>query len=109
MIENGQLNDCKKRPAFPISTMNKICYGQTPDPSIRKMFLIAHALECTIDELVDPDYNPANQTCTPEEVVLLDNFRSLNNHGHDRAMESVEDLVLAGKYKKLNFDEELDA
>lgn len=46
------------------------------------------------------DAEPAHASLTPAQTALLDNFNQLNEEGQTKALEYVEDLVLAGRYKK---------
>lgn len=46
------------------------------------------------------DAEPAHASLTPAQTALLDNFDQLNEEGQTKALESVEDLVLTGRYKK---------
>lgn len=41
--------------SVPLSTVNKIIYGITREPSVNAVRSIAHALGCTLDELLDDD------------------------------------------------------
>lgn len=43
---------------------------------------------------------PAGQNNPPAQAALLDNFDQLNEEGQTKALDYVEDLVLAGRYKK---------
>ncbi|HML35937.1 MAG TPA: helix-turn-helix transcriptional regulator [Bacillota bacterium] len=40
---------------IPVSTVNKIIYGITRKPSVNAMRAIVHALDCTLDELLDEE------------------------------------------------------
>lgn len=47
----------------------------------------------------EPDQN-GRPELTPTQTKLLDAFDQLNEEGQTKAVEYVEDLVLAGRYKK---------
>jgi len=89
-------------------TLNKIVHGYTKDPSVRRMMAIAHALEITLDELVDENYSPTNQTCTDEEVALLGYFRDLNPTGQESLRKTAAGLTFVGEYKKPNINESVE-
>lgn len=46
------------------------------------------------------DAEPTQASLTPAQAALLDNFDQLNEEGQTKALDYVEDLVLAGRYKK---------
>ncbi|MCL2110931.1 MAG: helix-turn-helix transcriptional regulator [Clostridiales bacterium] len=101
MKEKGwRVADLSLASGVNVNTLNNVIYGETKDPSMPKMFAIAKALGCTIDELIDPNYVPANQVCSDAEVAILSNYRRLDEQGQKKAAEHIEDLVLTGKYKK---------
>lgn len=43
---------------------------------------------------------PKTSPLTPQQSALLSSFDLLNEEGQQKALEYVEDLVLAGRYKK---------
>lgn len=43
---------------------------------------------------------PETSPLTPQQSALLSSFDLLNKEGQQKALEYVEDLVLAGRYKK---------
>lgn len=43
---------------------------------------------------------PETSPLTPQQSALLSSFDLLNEEGQQKALEYVEDLVLAGRYKK---------
>jgi len=51
-INSKQLSELS---GIPVSTVNKIIYGITREPSVNAVMAIAHALDCTLDELLDED------------------------------------------------------
>lgn len=69
--------------------------------TIEKLALV---LETTPTYLMGMEDSESNRNAysglTPTQTKLLDAFDQLNEEGQTKALEYVEDLVLAGRYKK---------
>lgn len=69
--------------------------------TIEKLALV---LETTPTYLMGMEDSESNRNAysglTPTQTKLLDAFDQLNEEGQTKAVEYVEDLVLAGRYKK---------
>lgn len=71
---------------IPLGTFNKIIYGETLNPTIDNVMAIAHALECTVDELIEEadsrSYSPTviaahhdSEQWTEEELDEIEKFK----------------------------------
>lgn len=85
---------------IPLRTLNNILYGVTTNPTMTAITGIAHALGCTIDELVQ-DMENTNSLSTKEEE-LLGYFRELNDEGQYLAIQTLRSYVRSGEYIKNN-------
>ena len=83
----------------PKGTLNKLFSGQTMDPQLSTVSAVVHCMGFTLDDLSD-DTVSGKIGLTPTQTKLLDAFDQLNEEGQTKAVEYVEDLVLAGRYKK---------
>ena len=83
----------------PKGTLNKLFSGQTKDPQLSTVSAVVHCMGYTLDDLSDNTVN-GKVVLTPQQSALLSNFDQLNEEGQTKALEYVEDLVLAGRYKK---------
>ena len=83
----------------PKGTLNKLFSGQTKDPQLSTVSAVVHCMGYTLDDLSDNTVN-GKLVLTPQQSALLSNFDQLNEEGQTKALEYVEDLVLAGRYKK---------
>lgn len=83
----------------PKGTLNKLFAGQTKDPQLSTITAVVHCMGYTLDDLSD-DTVDGNIQLTDYQLHLLDTLDQLNEKGQTKAVEYVEDLVLAGRYKK---------
>jgi transcriptional regulator with XRE-family HTH domain len=83
----------------PKGTLNKLFSGQTKDPQLSTVSAVVHCMGYTLDDLSDNTVN-GKVALTPQQSALLSSFDLLNEEGQQKALEYVEDLVLAGRYKK---------
>ena len=89
-----------EKAGIPLRTLNNILYGITTNPTVTAITGIAHALGCTIDELVEDMENPDRLTAKEEQLLSL--FRQLNQEGQDKLIDNGRDLVASGRYIKNN-------
>ena len=55
-IGNKELSE---RSGVPLGTLNKILYGDTPNPGLETMWALATVLDCTLDDFLErPGYIP---------------------------------------------------
>lgn len=96
-MTSKQLSEKSK---VPIGTLNKILNGQTKNPAYETIFALAEALECSVDMFC----NNRNQeikrynNLTKEELLLLENFKKLNNIGKKEANKRVAELSYMPMY-----------
>lgn len=88
---------------IPKSAMSQYVKG-TFEPKQDRVWLLAKALKVSEAWLMGFDVpekvvSPL-PTISDSEQELLDNYRSLNEEGQERAKTYIEDLVDTGKYKK---------
>lgn len=69
--------------------------------TIEKLALVLETTPTYLMGMEDSEPNPNGRPeLTPTQTKLLDAFDQLNEEGQTKAVEYVEDLVLAGRYKK---------
>ena len=69
--------------------------------TIEKLALVLETTPTYLIGMEDSEPNPNGRPeLTPTQTKLLDAFDQLNEEGQTKAVEYVEDLVLAGRYKK---------
>lgn len=69
--------------------------------TIEKLALVLETTPTYLMGMEDSEPNPNDRPeLTPTQTKLLDAFDQLNEEGQTKAVEYVEDLVLAGRYKK---------
>lgn len=69
--------------------------------TIEKLALVLETTPTYLMGMEDSESNRnAYSELTPTQTKLLDAFDQLNEEGQTKAVEYVEDLVLAGRYKK---------
>lgn len=80
---------------IPLGTFNKIIYGETSNPTIDNVIAIAHALGCTVDELLEEtdsiSYSPTviaahhdNEEWTEEELDEIEQFKTYVKSKRDK-------------------------
>lgn len=89
-----------EKAGVPLRTLNNILYGITDNPTVTAITGIAHALGCSIDELVEDMENPEH--LTPSEEKLLDLFRQMNAEGQEKLIDNALDMVASKRYIKNN-------
>ena len=90
-----------EKASIPIGTLNKIIYGETTNPSLDTLVALAHALDCSLDDLLSDDYADPEQLSSSEQN-MLDLFRQLNDEGQEKMMMYGKDLIASGRYIKNN-------
>ena len=80
-ITNDKLSELT---GIPLGTLSKIMAGISDSPKLSNMVLIADALGCTLDYIVSgtPE-NTNNYTLSAEEILLVEDYRSLDRHGKE--------------------------
>lgn len=78
--------------------------NRTPD--IYTLRNIANFFDCSIDTLMD-NSSIKCEIIQPSERILLSHFRELNEEGQEKLIDTADDLVKTGKYKKSS-ENELD-
>ena len=86
------IEELSKKSGVPLSTVKKVCAGITTNPNLDTVSALAHALNCTIDELTDSE--PPKITAAAAHFDL----DQLTPDGVERYLEFVE--FLAMKYGK---------
>lgn len=86
------IEDLSEKSNVPISTVKKICAGITTNPSLDTVIALAHALECTLDDLAESE--PTKITAAAAHFDI----DQLTPEGIDRYWEFME--FLADKYSK---------
>lgn len=91
---------------IPLGTLAKIlARSETKDPQISSIIKIAKALDVSCDYLIYgidtaiPTQN--SMSLSAVELKMIENFRTLNEEGQEKASEYLQDLVHTGRYKKM--------
>lgn len=82
------------------STIDKLFAGQTKEPFLTSTKAIVHSMGFTLDDLYDLNNS---QNYTKDEILIIDNYRSLNNQGKEKLLEYSEDLIGNAKYTTPDF------
>ena len=94
----------------PVGTLNKLFAGQTQDPKLETVRAVVHSLGYTLDDVLaeqNPPAPPSGEAggLTAEELSRISAaMAQMNPEGRERAVELVEDLAAAGRYKKAGAD-----
>lgn len=52
--------DLAERTGLPVTTISRICSGSTKSPTLNTVKLLAKALDCSVEELMDYTDDPQN-------------------------------------------------
>lgn len=91
-----------------LSTLDKITSGVNTNPKLDTLQAICRVLGCTLNDFADITMkeSPASTAPTPDadplRSTLLHNFDQLNQEGQERLVETSDDMVSSGKYKKID-------
>lgn len=96
-ITNDQLSDMT---GIPVSTLSKILAGFTDSPKLSNIVAICDALDCSVDYILSgvPE-NTNNYTLEPDEMRLIEDFRTLDRHGRE-----IVRLVLDKENERVSMD-----
>jgi len=73
-IGNKELSE---RSGVPIGTLNKILYGETPNPGLETMRALAGVLDCTLDDFVErPGYSTYVGSLDQETLDYLNELKN---------------------------------
>lgn len=97
-ITNERLSELT---GIPLGTLSKILAGISDSPKLVNILAISQALDCSLDYLIsgNPE-NTNNYTLTPQEIRLMENYRSLDRHGQElvlMVLEKEKERVRDGK------------
>ncbi len=78
-ITNDKLSEMT---GIPLGTLSKIMAGISDSPKLSNIIAICDALDCTLDYIVSgtPE-NHNNYTLTDDEIRLIEEYRTLDEHG----------------------------
>ena len=96
-ITNDQLSEMT---GIPVSTLSKILAGFTDSPKLSNIVAICDALDCSVDYILSgvPE-NTNNYTLEPDEMRLIEDFRTLDRHGRE-----IVRLVLDKENERVSMD-----
>ena len=96
-ITNDQLSEMT---GIPVSTLSKILAGFTDSPKLSNIVAICDALDCSVDYILSgvPE-NTNNYTLEPDEMRLIEDFRTLDRHGREMVR-----LVLDKESERVSMD-----
>lgn len=90
------IKDLAQASGVPLSTLKKICAGQTENPTLDTMKAIASALNCTLEDLDENEKAPAvQQELSQEDITMEQSTRLLVGLGFIREGEQLSDRDLA--------------
>ncbi len=72
------IDELSSMSGVPVSTVKKITAGITSNPSLDTVKAIVYAMGFRLDDLDD---SPSPERTTPDEKVMLEQYRSLDAHG----------------------------
>lgn len=105
-VGNKELSDMT---GIPLRTVNNIIGGITGNPSVDNIRLIAHALDCTIDDLVNDTNANSGYYLDPEAAELANELferqemRVLFDASRHVSKEDIEKVVaILESFKKTN-------
>ncbi len=98
--ESGKtIKQVSEESGIPVGTLNKLFSGQTQNPKLDTVREVVHTLGHTLDDLFDP--LPGQQKdLTEGEEKLIELYRTLNDEGKERLIETADDMVQSKKYKE---------
>ncbi|MBQ9079833.1 MAG: helix-turn-helix domain-containing protein [Clostridia bacterium] len=96
-ITNEQLSELT---GIPVSTLSKILAGFSDSPKLSNIVAICDALDCSVDYILSgvPE-NTNNYTLEPDEMRLVEDFRTLDRHGREMVR-----LVLDKESERVTMD-----
>ena len=82
----------------PLGTLSKLLAGMNESPKLSNIVAICSALDCSVEYIVTgaPE-NTNNYTLTPEEIALIEAYRSLDSWGR-----SVAGVVIAKEQERVD-------
>lgn len=60
-----------EKSGVPLGTLNKIIYGDTPNPSVDTVRSIARALNCSLDELLEDNFSEHHEYFLDSESAKI--------------------------------------
>ena len=80
-ITNDQLSE---RSGIPLGTLSKILAGMSDSPKLSNIVALCSALDCSVEYVVSgtPE-NTNNYTLNPQEISLIEGYRSLDRFGRE--------------------------
>ena len=79
-----------ERASLPYRTVSKLFSGENQNPTWDTITAVARVLNCSLDELSN---HKTSESISPDEVLRIRKFRSLNTHG-----KRMVDIVLDEEY-----------
>lgn len=94
---NGMsIDDLAQASGVSLSTLKKICAGQTENPTLDTMKAIASALNCTLEDLDEKEKAPAaRQELSQEDITMEQSTRLLIGMGFINEGDQLSDRDLA--------------
>lgn len=96
--KNMKISELSEKSGVPINTLKKILSGISDNPQLSTVRAIAHALDCTIDDLVYYDSKPRY---TLSEQQLIKKYRLLNADGKQKVDMYIDDLLKIPTYQRV--------
>ena len=87
--------------SIPEPTLEKILSGQTKNPGVNSIQSVVHAMGFTLND-IDPKMKNATTDVDSGEERLLGYYRTFNEEGRERLIETADDMARSGKYIKSN-------
>lgn len=87
---------------LPVGTISRIASGETKEPKLKTLRLLAHALDCTIDDLqsggtVEPYYLNQETAELAQEIYENQNLRILFDASKNLSPEDIQAVVEIAK------------
>ena len=98
-LTNDRLSELS---GIPLGTLSKLMAGMSESPKLSNIVAICNALDCSVDYIVtgNPE-NTNNFTLAPEEIRMVEQYRSLDRWGRE-----LTDEVIARECARVSAGEE---
>lgn len=87
---------------MPYSTIDSVLKRGVTNSGVNTMLKVFKALDLDIESIHDGILRKSSKKSAPStrDEALLQFFHQLNNEGQERLLETADDMVRSGKYKK---------
>lgn len=101
----GDMKTFCRQAGIPNSTLSSALKRGISNANIGTIFPMARELHISVDGLASGEINPVEAVVAPRDCLrdaLLASYDRLNQKGRKRLVDTADDMVSSGKYKKLH-------